>query len=189
MSNLQRFNNTLTELEKELDNLKGVSRIYKKIENLVKTYETIIEKFGDNNKKLTEINNLQQVEQEKISTSLLKVENFHQKNKQDILDLLVQENALVRKENKEFYTDLENTVKIKLDDNKSQIKQLIENERNYIKDIFEIEFTKNTNELRKEIDRQSEIIIKNQKITKLLLGIIIFCGICAALGIWVTCRL
>ena len=44
---------------------------------------------------------------------------------------------IIRKENKEFYRDLESTIKIKLEDNMSQIKQLIKSERLQLKQIIE----------------------------------------------------
>ena len=46
-----------------------------------------------------------------------------------------------RQENKSFYFDLEKTVKIKLDENRSEIKKLIEDERQQIKEIFVTELS------------------------------------------------
>jgi CHASE3 domain sensor protein len=93
------------------------------------------------------------------------------------LSKLVEEKTdQIRKENKEFYKDLESTIKIKLEENKSQIKQIIENERSQIKEIFEIEFAKNTRELRQvieaETNKQTQIILENQKVIKLSVWII-----------------
>ena len=63
-----------------------------------------------------------------------------------------------------------------MDDNRSQIKQLIESERNQIKQIFEIEFAKNTRELRQviesETNKQTQIILDNQKVIKLSVWIL-----------------
>ena len=82
----------------------------------------------------------------------------------------------IRKENKDFYKDLEGTIRIKLDDNKSEIKHLIENERARIKEIFEIEFAKNTKELRQiiesETNKQTQLIIRNQKGIKISLFVL-----------------
>jgi CHASE3 domain sensor protein len=73
---------------------------------------------------------------------------------------------ILRKDNKSFYKDLESTIKIKLDDNKSQIRQMIESERKWIKDIFELEFAKNTQELKKTIiqenKEQTALLVKNE---------------------------
>lgn len=82
----------------------------------------------------------------------------------------------ISKENKEFYKDLAGTIKIQLDDNKSQIKQLIESERNQIKQIFEIEFAKNTKELRQTIEsetnKQTQLLLDNQKVIKISVWVI-----------------
>jgi len=72
--------------------------------------------------------------------------------------LIEEKTDQIRKENKDFYKDLESTIKIKLDDNKSEIKNLIENERNQIKQIFEIEFAKNTKELKQVIEAENKTI-------------------------------
>lgn len=158
MSNLQKFNNTLEDFDKEVGKLKAVSEAYKKLEALTQTYEQISNDFKQNNQKLSEINS-------SIDSSLT-----------EIGKLIEEKTDFIRKENKEFYRDLENTIKLKLNDNKSEIKQLIENERNQIKQIFEIEFAKNTNELKQVIetgnDKQTDILLKNQKGIKIMVWIL-----------------
>ena len=88
---------------------------------------------------------------------------------------------LIRKENKDFYKDLESTIKIKLDENKSEIKQVIENERNQIKQIFEIEFAKNTKELRQVIEAEN----KSLKISVWVIGgLTLIMSILAVIKLW-----
>lgn len=158
MSNLQKFNTTLEDFDKEVGKLKAVSEAYQKLEKLTQSYGEITNHFKQNNQKLADIN-------KSIDNSLA------------FIGKLVEEKTdLIRKENKEFYRDLENTIKLKLNDNKSEIKQLIESERDQIKQIFEIEFAKNTMELRQVIgnvtDKQTELLLKNQKGLKIAIWIL-----------------
>ena len=158
MSNLQKFNTTLEDFDKEVGKLKAVSEAYQKLENLTQSYDEISNHFKQNNQKLANIN-------QSIDNSLASIGK-----------LVEEKTDLIRKENKEFYRDLENTIKLKLNDNKSEIKQHIESERNQIKQIFEIEFAKNTKELRQVIenatDKQTEILQKNQKGLKIVVWVL-----------------
>lgn len=159
MSNLQKFNTTLEEFDKEVGKLKTISEAYQKLKNLTQAYDEISNHFKQNNQKLTDINH-------SIVNSLASIGK-----------LVEEKTDLIRKESKEFYRDLENTIKLKLNDNKSEIKHLIENERNQIKQIFEIEFTKNTKELRQVIenltDKQTEIFLESHKGLKIVVWILV----------------
>lgn len=158
MSNLQKFNTTLEDFDKEVGKLKAVSDAYQKLQELIVSYDKISKQFDQNNKALEDIN-------KGIEKSISEISNLIDKKTDQI-----------SKENKEFYKDLAATIKIQLDDNKSQIKQLIENERNQIKQIFEIEFAKNTKELRQVIEvesnKQTNILLDNQKVIKISLWVI-----------------
>ena len=158
MSNLQKFNTTLEVFDKEVGKLKAVSEAYQKLQNLIQSYDEISNQSKFNNKTLESIN-------QSIDKTL-----------GEISKLVEEKTDLIRKENKEFYKELENTIKLKLNDNKSEIKQLIENERNQIKQIFEIEFAKNTKELQQVIEngtgKQTQILLKNQKGIKILFWIL-----------------
>lgn len=158
MSNLQKFNNALEDFDKEVGKLKAVSDAYQKLQGLIVSYDKISQQFEQNSKEL-----------EIISKGL-------EKSLSEISNLIDKKTDQISKENKEFYKDLASTIKIQLDDNKSQIKQLIENERNQIKQIFEIEFAKNTKELRQvietETNKQTNLILDNQKIIKISLWLI-----------------
>jgi hypothetical protein len=176
MSNLQKFNTTLEDFDKEVGKLKAVSDAYQKLEGLTVAYNDISKQFDQNSKALDKINELQKAQQEKVTKSLTDLENSNQQNKSELSKLLEEKTDQIRKENKEFYKDIESTIKSKLDDNKSQIKQLIESERNQIKQIFEIEFAKNTKELRQvieaETNKQTQLLLDNQKVIKISLWII-----------------
>jgi uncharacterized protein YukE len=158
MSNLQKFNTTLEDFDKEVGKLKAVSDAYQKLQGLTVAYEQISKQFDQNSKALDNIN-------KGIEKSISEIHNLIDKKTDQI-----------SKENKEFYKDLAGTIKIQLDDNKSQIKQLIESERNQIKQIFEIEFAKNTKELRQTIEsetnKQTQLLLDNQKVIKISVWVI-----------------
>lgn len=176
MSNLEKFNETLKGFDLEVDKLKAVSEAYQKLQGLVTAYAEINKRLEQNSKALDSINESQKIQQEKVFKSLIEIENQNKQNKTELSKLLEDKTDQIRKENKEFYKELESTIKIKLDENKSEIKQLIENERTRIKEIFEIEFAKNTRELRQVIEsetsKQTQLLLANQKIIKVSIWII-----------------
>ena len=194
MSNLQKFNTTLEDFDKEVGKLKAVSDAYQKLEGLTVAYNDISKQFDQNSKALDKINELQKAQQEKVTKSLNDLENNNKQNKSELSKLLEEKTDLIRKENKEFYKDIESTIKSKLDDNKSQIKQLIEGERNQIKQIFEIEFAKNTKELRQvieaETNKQTQLLLDNQKVIKISLwvigGLTLIFSALAVFKLWTT---
>jgi len=158
MSNLQKFNETLEDFDKEVGKLKAVSDAYQKLQSLTVSYDKISQQFNQNTQTLESIN-------KGIDKSI-----------SEIYRLVDTKTDLISKENKDFYKDLASTIRIQLEDNKSQIKQLIETERNQIKQIFEIEFAKNTKELlqviQTETSKQTELLLENQKAIKISLWII-----------------
>jgi alanyl-tRNA synthetase len=176
MSSLQKFNTTLEDFDKEVGKLKAVSDAYQKLQGLTTSYEDISRQFDQNSQALDKINELQKAQQEKVTKSLTDLDSTNKQNKTELSKLLEEKTDQIRKENKEFYKDIESTIKIKLDDNKSQIKQLIESERNQIKQIFEIEFAKNTKELKivieTETNKQTQLLLENQNAIKVLLWVI-----------------
>lgn len=194
MSNLQKFNQTLEDFSQEIEQLKDVSEAFKKIQKLTETCHQIIETFEGNSKTLDKINELQKTQQEKITKSLAEIENVNGQNKVELAKLIEDKTDQIRKENKDFYRDIESTIKIKLDENKFEIKQLIENERNQIRQIVEMEFAKNTRELRQVIEAeaasQTELFLNSQKIIKtsvwMIGGLTIILNIFAVIKLWAT---
>lgn len=171
MSKLEKFNTTLEDFDKEVEKLKDVSGAYQKLQGLTVAYDEISKQFDKNSKALDKINELQKAYQEKITKSLVDLESANKENKTALAGLIETKTDQIRTENKEFYKDLAGTIKIQLDDNKSQIKQLIESERTQIKQIFEIEFAKNIKELRQiietETNKQTQVLLENQNIIKI----------------------
>lgn len=193
MSNLQKFDQTLEDLNQEVEQLKGVSSAFKKLHQLIETYNTIIKQFEENSKTLYNINELQKAQHKKIVKGMVEIENFNNQNKTELVKLLEEKTDQIRKENKDFYKDLESTIKIKLDDNKAEIKNLIENERNQIKQIFEIEFAKNTKELTQVFEKESErgrrLLDESQKIIKtsvwVIGGLTLILSLLTVIKLWI----
>ncbi len=181
MNSLQKFNQILDDLNKEVEEFKDVSETYKKLEQLIHSYNTIIDQFKENNKILNKVNDFQKSQYEKVTKSLTEIENINNKNKNELKKLFEEKVDKIRSDNKEFYKDLESTVKIKLDDNKSEIKKLIENERIQIKQIFEIEFAKNT----KELNQIIQIETKKIKFLLWLIGTLtLILSLLSAIKLW-----
>lgn len=176
MSNLQKFNETLEDFEKEVGKLNAVSDAYQKLQELTLTYAEITKQFDENSKSLDQISKIQKERQKEIEKLLKEIEGTNVQNKSELSKLLEDKTDLIRKENKDFYKDMDTTLRIKLDDNRSQIKQLIENERIQIKTIFETELSKH-----------SSILIKNLNSIKTL--IFIFGIVLIILGAFVAYKL
>jgi len=139
MSNLKKFEETLGNLDLEVNRLKAVSQAYAKLENLIKSNEIILVKFKENNTEFIRIREAHSKHLEEIQNNFKKIDKTIHHAGQDLNSAIDEKSELIRKDNKEFYRDLESTLKIKLEDNKSQIKQLIESERVQIKQIIENE--------------------------------------------------
>lgn len=152
MNNLQRFNQTLENLDLEVEKLQNTSEIFSKFQDIVAEYKLINQKIEENNKILQEIN----ISHKNISTNIdEKIEKIISKNKT-------------------FYQDFESTLRIKLDETKSEVKHLIENERLLIMRIVETELSKVEQNLNKEIIKNSNVIIaKNETNKNILFGILI----------------
>lgn len=166
MSKLEKFNLTLDNFDKEVANLRSVAQAYQKLENLILSYAKIEASFDKNNSTLNEIIKLEKKQIENISKALNDLLKGREETKLILCKLIEERMDILRKENKEFYIDLDKTIKIKLEDNKSQISQLIEYERNRIKDIIIDEFLKNTKTLELQINNQTESLLRGQKIIK-----------------------
>lgn len=154
MSTLQKFNNTIEAFEEELIKLKDTSESYQKLRELIIANDRISEVFSNNTSLLEANLSQQQSNKEALENSLVSIQ---EEIKSGLIEFKTQNesfesnlSALIdkfRKENRDFYLDMEKTVRIKLDENKSEIRQLIEAERARIKEIFETELSKRTNEI------------------------------------------
>lgn len=171
MSNLQKFNKTLEELDLEVNRLNAVSNAYEKLEDLLKTYENIVSVLKENNKDFIELNKTQEDHNTSISNSIDRIKDAIKSLENEFTVLIEKKTDIIRKENKSFYHDFEKTVYLKLSDNKSEIKQLIENERNQIKQIIEGESNKICDFIKLMHSEQTETRRKEIKtIEKMLWG-------------------
>jgi ABC-type transporter Mla subunit MlaD len=173
MSNLAKFDNTLQDFNLEVNKLKEVSVAYQKLNALSVVYDNVTKQFNENSNELKEIGTLLKQGRDNIDQGIVKLLADAKKNQSEMGRVIEEKLEILRKDNKSFYKDLESTIKIKLDDNKSQIRQMIESERKWIKDIFELEFAKNTQELKKTIiqenKEQTALLVKNEIAIILLL--------------------
>jgi chromosome segregation ATPase len=176
MSNLKKFEETLGNLDLEVNRLNAVSQAYKKLENLVDSYDNIISKLEENNTAFIKIKDEQNKHLNKIEENFKKINKSISQANLELNKTLENKIDTIRKDNKEFYRDLESTIKIKLDDNKSQIKQLIENERSQIKQFIIDETTKVKNVLLEDNSRKTDVLKRETKSIKIsiwVLGVIL----------------
>ena len=176
MSNLQNFNETIEDLEKEVSRLKSASDAYKKLHELITSYEDAIKQFQVNNENLESINNQQSELCNDINDKFVEIASENKEHRLNLAKLLDGKTDIIRKENKDFYIELQETIKIRLEENKIQIENLIESSKRNIKGVFIEELTKNTENIKRQINsefnKQTKLLLKGQKNVKILLGIL-----------------
>ena len=84
MNNLQKFNNTIEEFDKELIKLKDTSEAYQKLQGLVNSYAKINEQFIKNSKSLEDIAVQQQQKQVELAKSLTSLQDTNKAGKDEI---------------------------------------------------------------------------------------------------------
>lgn len=182
MNNLQKFNHTLENLDQEVERLQSAANIFEKFQNLIQEYQNVNENLKENNTVLLNIGTSQKEEHIKIKELVEFSKAEQEKLRNQLTEYLKQiageitanhtilaknidekiENIISK--NKVFYQDFESTLRIKLDETKTEVKLLIESERLQIKDIIETELLKVEKELRNRIEIQTQaIIIENEK--------------------------
>ncbi len=170
-SKLDRFNNTLNDLEGELVKLRDTSKAYMKLQELSSSYKLILDQFEQSSSALQDLAKKQVVKHHEIKNLLDEISGENEKSYQQLkalndeigksLNLSLEE---LRKENRQFYLDFEKVVRIKLEEHKSEIKQLIKNERLRVKEM-----------IGDKVDMQTDLLNKYHKKTNntvLLFGII-----------------
>ncbi len=193
MTKLEEFNSILSEMGTEVSNLKSLNEVYSKIDKLAKDYETATLALKANSGKLEAISKEHQTFQQGIQKTLSSVESQYQKNKQDLATLFAEKMAdfqsetqiqvkgfeknltghveELSKNNKQFYKDFEDTLRIKLGENKSEVKQLVEAELNKIKENFATELEKRTNSI---IKKQGSLFLMFLLTSGAMIGSLIF---------------
>lgn len=147
MSKLDEFNESITSLQQEIENLQAIEQAYKQLAKLVEDYDKVLanlnsatrdmtttkgelqKQSSDVSEKLTEQKNvLETATAEQRKELEIKLRNIQSlvEQKQNELQEIVSNNAdEISSANKKFYNEFAEAVKIRLDDNKLEIKQLI----------------------------------------------------------------
>lgn len=171
MSKLEQFDKLIDSFEQELEKLQSTTAVYQKIQDMYVQNKEIIAIFKENAIYLKEISEKEYQQQEKVSEFLLelkgqqeKIAIQQQKDYDTIQYLLVklseQDKAhkyelsktldtnfeTISRSNKDFYRDVGDTLRIRLEDYKSEIKRMIEGERVQIREMIEKENQKSLKE-------------------------------------------
>ena len=171
MSKLEQFDKLIDSFEQELEKLQSTTAVYQKIQDMYVQNKEIIAIFKENAIYLKEISEKEYQQQEKVSEFLLelkgqqeKIAIQQQKDYDTIQHLLVklseQDKAhkyelsktldtnfeTISRSNKDFYRDVGDTLRIRLEDYKSEIKRMIEGERVQIREMIEKENQKSLKE-------------------------------------------
>ena len=85
------------------------------------------------------------------------------KTTQDALDTGM---GSVKSENRQYYTDLETLVRLKLDENKAEIKQFIEHERGQISAIIETRLQQAEARIRADTEKRTTQLLESQQTTR-----------------------
>lgn len=189
MSKLEQFDKIINGFEQELDKLQNTSKVYQKINELYNQNLQIINFFKENTSYLKQISDTQIQEQENVLKFLREIETQQQKSyaevqtllakigeqskehKEELAKTLDKNFETITRENKDFYKDLTDILKIKLENSYSEIKRLIENERLQIKELFEKISEKQADSIKIVIKEECQKIEKLQQSIYLLLCI------------------
>lgn len=171
MSKLEQFDKLIDSFEQELEKLQSTTAVYQKIQDMYVQNKEIIAIFKENAIYLKEISEKEYQQQEKVSEFLLelkgqqeKIAIQQQRDYDTIQHLLVQLSEqdkahkyelsktldtnfeTISRSNKDFYRDVGDTLRIRLEDYKSEIKRMIEGERVQIREMIEKENQKSLKE-------------------------------------------
>jgi hypothetical protein len=171
MNKSEQFSKIIDKFEEELINLQSALFTYQKIEDLSSQSRRIIEVFEENVIYLKEISKKEEQQQEQVSNFLLELEKkqesiaqkqqkaydniqllFSQISEQDkahkyeLSKTLDTNFETISRSNKDFYRDVGDTLRIGLEDYKSEIKRMIEGERVQIREMIEKENQKSLKE-------------------------------------------
>lgn len=171
MNKSEQFSEIIEKFEEELINLQSALFTYHKIEDLSFQSKRIIEVFEENVIYLKEISKKEEEQQQQVSNFLLELEKkqesiaqkqqkaydniqllFSQISEQDkahkyeLSKTLDTNFETISRSNKDFYRDVGDSLRIRLEDYKSEIKRMIEGERVQIREMIEKENQKSLRE-------------------------------------------
>ena len=145
MKALEDFDLLINEFESEVENLKSIKEAYSKLAQLVDSYEAAITNIQSASSSISSADS-------KLSESLLQQHKLLEEGIKKFTDLLIQKNNELVDSNKKFYNDFANTVQTRLEDNKMQIKQLI--------DCDSLSTRQQIQELKNDYQTQSNLLIE-----------------------------
>ncbi len=152
---LTEYQTYKTEITKVLSEIKAENQVYKReLTGIINTKFSAFE---------TTFTNL-------INTKIDEIRTENKNTAKQLSDLVEQ----LRQENKRFYIDFEQTMRIKLDESKSEIKSLIEQERSKIKDIIIEELDKRTSDILKQQQKLFNAVLAVGGVVVMGLGVAIF---------------
>jgi len=110
MSNLQKFNQTLDNLNQEVESLKNVSKVYKKIHGLTVSHNKTIAILQKYNALLERITHIQKDIKKNVFECLSDIENKNQQNKEELNRLLEIRTEQIRFSQKELEKDMSSSL-------------------------------------------------------------------------------
>ncbi len=174
MSKLEQFDKLIDSFEQELEKLQSTTAVYQKIQYILVQNKEIIDVFKENVVYLKEISEKEEQQQQRVSEFILDLKKkqesiaqeqqktydniqlfFSQISEQDkahkheLSKTLDTNFETISRSNKDFYRDVRDTLRIRLEDYKSEIKRMIEGERVQIREMIEKENQKSLKEQNK----------------------------------------
>lgn len=143
-SKLQRFNSTVNNFEQEVDRLKAATKAYQKLEELSTTYRLILDQFEENSKNIKTLAEEHENRHQAVVNSITQMRTANEAHQNKVTQAISEGQRAISdsidaqvRANRQFYTDFERVVRIKLDENKSEIRRLIEQDRAQMKQYFD----------------------------------------------------
>jgi len=148
MSRLDEFNESISSLQREVENLQAIEQAYKQLAKLVQDYDIVLANLntatedmtstkGELVKQTTSVSE-KLIEQKKVletatneqrkelEAKLKNIQALVEEKQNELQTLLNVKTDDISEANKRFYNDFANTVQTRLDNNKMEIKQLID---------------------------------------------------------------
>lgn len=201
MSKLDEFNESISSLQHEVENLQAIEQAYKQLAKLVEDYDRVLANLNHATRDMTSTKGELQKQSSSVSEKLIEQKNVLEtataeqrkeleiklknlqtlvEEQQNELQTLLNSNAEeVSNANKRFYNDFAQTIQTRLDNNRMEIKQLIDqysqSTRQQINDIKQVSQT-HTDNLIKDIENAKVALsqqLKKQKKNSIALGFVI----------------
>lgn len=161
MSRLEKFDGTLEELEQELVKLRSSSTAFQKVQDLSGYLTESIKRL---NQVVEQHNNLQKEIDDRFKA-------INDQNEENFSKL--------QRENKNFYNDLENTLRIKLEEHRSEIQRSIEASEKTTKTVIEDSLAK----INKDLGDKTRKVFVSVLVFSIMQVILLIVVLLAATGV------